>query len=499
MRYIRELHLVNFQSHKDTHILLDPGLNVLVGESDQGKTAVIRALRWLFYNEPRGTGFIRAGETYCEVSVIYDDGTKVSRIRDESKRINRYIVSRPGEEEVVTEKFKNEIPLEVQNILGVFPLWIDRDDGLEVNLARQLEAPFLISASGANRARIIGRIANLHVIDAAQREVLKDIRNTNKSKTDLENEVIRMEEKLKQYDDLQEKQRRIEQLQEKLIQIEKTQKFYENLLIMQAKSTQVRKLLADNESTIKRLNQLEEANIKYSQVQKMAEKLNLMQSLDNELRVKKKELNLYQQRIVRLKGIEQSVRLVRKLQEMNHTYQHLLQLNQKQTNLSLRLERTDKIIKDTSYLEKAEKIIEKLQVMRETGYQLQQIRKAARELAAETGKKTLQLQSEELLIRRMAGLDKAEKIEARLQDGLERLNLMRELYHYYQAACNEYAKAQDHLQQVNKCYKEYVDSYLEVLSSVGRCPTCYSQINEEVIYEIACSLQADNCKENQGG
>ena len=57
MKYKKYLHLINFQSHLNTVIELHPGLNILVGESDQGKTAIIRALRWLFYNEPRGTGF----------------------------------------------------------------------------------------------------------------------------------------------------------------------------------------------------------------------------------------------------------------------------------------------------------------------------------------------------------------------------------------------------------------------------------------------------------
>jgi exonuclease SbcC len=61
--YIKKLSLRNFQSHRETDLEFSPGLNIIVGPSDQGKSAIIRALRWLFYNEPRGTGFIRVGET----------------------------------------------------------------------------------------------------------------------------------------------------------------------------------------------------------------------------------------------------------------------------------------------------------------------------------------------------------------------------------------------------------------------------------------------------
>ena len=51
---IEKLQIKNFQSHKDSTLEFSPGVNVIVGSSDSGKSAIIRGLRWLAYGKPRG-------------------------------------------------------------------------------------------------------------------------------------------------------------------------------------------------------------------------------------------------------------------------------------------------------------------------------------------------------------------------------------------------------------------------------------------------------------
>ena len=172
--YIKRLSLKNFQSHRETDFEFEPGLNIIVGPSDQGKSSVIRAMRWLIFNEPRGTGFIRVGETRCQVRMELCNGVVVERIRDESNRTNRYLLEIPGEEAMVFEGFNREVPLEIRQALGIQKMVIDHDRAIEVNLATQLESPFLLNESGTTRSKILGRMANLHIIDAAQRETLRD-------------------------------------------------------------------------------------------------------------------------------------------------------------------------------------------------------------------------------------------------------------------------------------------------------------------------------------
>ena len=58
MNAIKLIELQNFQSHVKTIIEpAGPGfLTVITGPSDSGKTAIIRALKWLLYNQPQGGG-----------------------------------------------------------------------------------------------------------------------------------------------------------------------------------------------------------------------------------------------------------------------------------------------------------------------------------------------------------------------------------------------------------------------------------------------------------
>lgn len=57
-----KLRIQNFQAHKDTTIEFDRITTIVGGPSDTGKSAVLRALKWVVKNEPKGTSFIRDGD-----------------------------------------------------------------------------------------------------------------------------------------------------------------------------------------------------------------------------------------------------------------------------------------------------------------------------------------------------------------------------------------------------------------------------------------------------
>ena len=55
---ISGLLLKNFQSHKKTILHFHPGVNAIIGKSNSGKTAILRALYWIIYNRPSGISFV---------------------------------------------------------------------------------------------------------------------------------------------------------------------------------------------------------------------------------------------------------------------------------------------------------------------------------------------------------------------------------------------------------------------------------------------------------
>src|SRR5690606_23498632 len=150
MSELARVRIRNYQSHADT--VLEPApagqLTVIVGPSDVGKTAILRALRWLYFNRPQGDDFRRVGTEHTMVTVETTDGRTVTRSR--SAETIGYVV-----DGIILEGFGLDVPLEVQETTGVRPVQIAGEE-LEVNIARQLDPPFLGSGiSGPARAKAL--------------------------------------------------------------------------------------------------------------------------------------------------------------------------------------------------------------------------------------------------------------------------------------------------------------------------------------------------------
>lgn len=150
---IEKVEIHNFQSHKATVLELDAKVNTLQGNSDCGKSAVLRALQWLIFN-PAGDYFIsdwaRKGKTQtapCEV-IVYANGHKIVRRRD--KDFNGYYL-----DDEMFEATRNTVPKKISDILNLG----------EVNVQRQLDPPFLLSMSAGEVSRYINNLVNLTRID----------------------------------------------------------------------------------------------------------------------------------------------------------------------------------------------------------------------------------------------------------------------------------------------------------------------------------------------
>ena len=210
MKQIQEIHIENFQSHEKTTIVPAPNgqLTVLTGQSDSGKTAILRALKWAFYNSPANTEFIRVGSNFARVTVGFSDGTTVTRWRSQGG-INRYIVD--GE---VLEGFGTGVPLEVLEATGVKELTIG-DMSFNLNLAEQLDGPFLgKSVSAPARAKVLGKLAGTEEIDYAGKVLGTDLYRRSQEEKRMANELRDIKNSLKEYDYLPAMQEKIIRLEE---------------------------------------------------------------------------------------------------------------------------------------------------------------------------------------------------------------------------------------------------------------------------------------------
>ena len=109
---IKRITIEGFQSHENTVVDLVNGLNILTGSSDSGKTAVLRAVKWVALNVPTGDSYVNQKVGYAKVTIETDKGT-VTKTRKGKK--TAYEVNGTVYE-------KSEVPQEVSEILGIEPV-----------------------------------------------------------------------------------------------------------------------------------------------------------------------------------------------------------------------------------------------------------------------------------------------------------------------------------------------------------------------------------------
>lgn len=214
---IKSISILNFQSHAKSKFDFADGVNVIVGSSDSGKTAALRALRWLANNRPTGDAMRSTWGGDTNVIVETEDGY-VRRVRGKE---DHYELKSHGGKDLVFKAFRTDVPDEIVSFLNLS----------DINLQAQLDAPFLLSETPGNVAQFFNKIAKLDVIDKATSNVNSVIlslaqeigkeASKDKPATGLIKEIRDLEERIKGYDYL-------EQMEKDLVYAEEIQKILQD-------------------------------------------------------------------------------------------------------------------------------------------------------------------------------------------------------------------------------------------------------------------------------
>lgn len=194
---INEIQLTGFQSHVDSTISVSPGLTVITGPSDSGKTAIIRAIRWVVFGEPAGDSFVNKAIGQTKVSIHLTTGTVVTKQRKGAK--TSYTLENPGEDPMVFDKA--ETPEEIIKALGIVKTQFG-DFETELNFAYQLAAPFLLSEPSSAGAKVLGKLSGTEVVDMAIKAVAKDNYAANQQRLQSIKDIEKTEAALAQFYDL---------------------------------------------------------------------------------------------------------------------------------------------------------------------------------------------------------------------------------------------------------------------------------------------------------
>lgn len=119
---IRKLYIRNFRNLGDIELSFEKSpIITLVGENEAGKTSVVKAFATcaLHANPREQKDYIRDGTKMFGVSTEFNDGTRVTRIK-EADGINSYqITDENGNLVFSTNKLSEGLPVQVQNIMGL--------------------------------------------------------------------------------------------------------------------------------------------------------------------------------------------------------------------------------------------------------------------------------------------------------------------------------------------------------------------------------------------
>lgn len=177
-----EFFLKNFQSHKETNLQFGTGVNVIIGVSDSGKSAILRALRWLWTSRPLGDYFVRWGEKDC-TATLKINGNEI--IRGKEKKQNYYSVN--GK---ILEAMKAEVPPEVSEALKLE----------DINWQGQRDLDFLLSLSPLEASKYIQKLCGLEAVPPILSNLASMELDTKKKLKDSEERKAELEKKIKSFE-----------------------------------------------------------------------------------------------------------------------------------------------------------------------------------------------------------------------------------------------------------------------------------------------------------
>lgn len=225
---IKQITLRNFQTHRKLTIKLDR-ITTIVGPSDLGKSAVVRAVYWACLNSPNGKAFLSHDTERVQVTVL-TESAKI--VREQGKR-NLYKLN--GEE---FRSFSRTVPKEIEDTLQVSSL----------NFQRQHDPLFLLSESASSLAKTMNSFVDLESIDKVLAKAALKVRDA-KTRVKIHSEQVTViKHKLKQY----------RQLPQLLKQFQRIQKQHEHLRKLEQQRQQLHQQLQRLKEVQRQREQLEQ-------------------------------------------------------------------------------------------------------------------------------------------------------------------------------------------------------------------------------------------------
>jgi exonuclease SbcC len=357
-RKVKYIRLTNFQNHKDTVIKLEDGLNMLTGSNDNGKSAIVRAIAFVYYGKSV-EDCIFWGENFTSVELEFFDGSAVKRIKH--KDYNKIEIRNSDETEFKSYKgFGTKYPEVVLDFLKA-PI-IHKELGY-LAYSEQSNKNFLIDILPSHLPNVISSIIGVDDLEEASKVLsTKTLRLNDKINT-LENEIqdidkeiesdySTLEEDIKSYDLAKTLFDEAEILNSTLLQMASCQELYLEIL---RKGSKIKKEMSYYKQIIDilstNIDEIEEINAVASGMEDLYKKID---SNQKKLESVDKFIDIVKPFIDEEKNITSSEVINKSLASLEEYIEKVNLINSQIKNVEDTLENINSIIDEKSEIEKAE-------------------------------------------------------------------------------------------------------------------------------------------------
>ena len=119
---IENLHMINFKSHRDTHIKFDTGISLIIGGNGAGKSSILEAVSFALFKQhtsKRIDQLITIGQKRMSVEIQFNANGRIYRVlRERTKTSSKAImrIKEGGRFQSLVSGDK-QVTMEVQNLL----------------------------------------------------------------------------------------------------------------------------------------------------------------------------------------------------------------------------------------------------------------------------------------------------------------------------------------------------------------------------------------------
>lgn len=373
-RYIKTVKIHDFQSHEDSFMEFEKGLNIIVGPSDSGKSAVIRAIKWALFNEiGKGDYFVRYGSKDSFVEIEFYDGTKIRRGR---KKKTNYLVyhkvigsddnGNPVVEIKEYEAFGNEYPIEVLEDMEMSFVNIDKNSNkMGINVSDQLEGPFLLNETGTVKAQAIGKLAGVNILDRAISDLNTEIRQKKNIKSKIEESIKQLEDEIVEYEYLEDMEKKLTSTKEILDGIAEKGKFRENLMSLKTKYETVVSEVKAHEKLFSKYENIDDISVKVNQANILNEKLKILKTYYKTLKENKVKKEIFENYLKSVKDLDKAESNLNQILSKLNFLNHIISLNEKYMSNKKLINYGYELIKKYENADKSQVYLNEAQVMRD--------------------------------------------------------------------------------------------------------------------------------------